>query len=378
VPEQQQGKHWTETRKSVPAEALRFDVGAFEFAGAEKATADGKRPVRLLGRTGKPIAHWYWGTVVHDMAGMKLHKERLPIDYEHYEPIGYLDKFDTTSGDLVATGELVPFTKDDRAAEVIFKSDQGVPYEASINFAGGAMRLEEIEPGASTTVNGTQVNGPALVIREWTLRGIAVCLYGQDMGTKTELSAKAQAGQLPTIEVSLFKEATHMTTTNTTAGQGDKGNGNKTDGTSTPPAGSTELQQQPAAAGTPAPTPAAPASAETDVTKLTAKHYGDAFGDVGYRWHAEGKTFAVAAAEFIAGQKTSIDALTKEVGELKQRIADMPAGNDPATFQAEKKDENPRTAEFQQKLGNNLGKFAASLKLPGRGTAATASTAAKK
>jgi hypothetical protein len=212
TPTDQQQQQWTQTTKNVPAAALVFNLGVFQFAEdvSTGGGADGKNvPVKLLARTGQPIKHWYWGNVVHDLAGMKLHKDTLPIDYCHEadEVIGYLDKFDTTSGDLVATGALVPFAAEDRAQEVAFKSKNKVPYEASINFNGGPLRLEELEQGTSAAVNGQVVQGPALIIREWTLRGVAICPYGADMNTKTEFARANSAKDDGTIDVTIFKSA---------------------------------------------------------------------------------------------------------------------------------------------------------------------------
>lgn len=330
-------KQWTETKKSVPAAALCFNVGAFEFA---EKKLDGKSvPVKLVGRTGKPIAHWYWGNVVHDLAGMQLHKDRLPIDYCHYpdEVIGYLDKFETKSGDLVASGALVPFKEGDRAAEVIFKSEQKVPYEASINFGGGPLRLEEIETGVSVVVNGNLVNGPALIIRQWTLRGIAVCPYGADMNTRTELSDGKGNSQSAAamVEVTLFKagemskqnEAGATNVTSTEAGK--------------PAAGATELAK-PAEGVKPAEGEATnlaegekpAAKAEPKPEPKPGAEFITAFGDVGARWYLEGRTFSDCATEHAGKQQTRITELETEVANLKQQLAELPRGNDPVSFKS--------------------------------------------
>jgi hypothetical protein len=144
--------------------------------------------IKMLARTGEPINHPYWGNIVHDLNGMKLHKNRLSIDYNHNpdEIIGYLNKFDISTGDLVASGALTPFEEKDRASELIFKMGEGVPYEASINFAD-SMVLEDIDEGMAVNVNGRQMNGPLTVVREWGLRNIAVCPMGADKNTETTL-----------------------------------------------------------------------------------------------------------------------------------------------------------------------------------------------
>jgi hypothetical protein len=160
-------------------------VGEFELG--DNGNNAKSAPIRLTARSGKAIEHWYWGRVIHDMAGMHLHKSRIPIDYVHdsKEIIGYLNKFDSKSGDLVTSGALVPFKDTDRATEILHKLREGVPYEASINFGGDGIKIEEIEQGQVTAVNGSQFEGPGVVIREWPLRGVAICPYGADSNTES-------------------------------------------------------------------------------------------------------------------------------------------------------------------------------------------------
>ena len=176
-------------RVNVPAAALTFTGGEMQLGD----NGEGAKtvPVKLKARTGQPIDHWFWGRIVHDLAGMKLHKKRLPLDYAHDEKevVGYLSHFETESGDLHASGAVIPFTETDRAAEIIHKSKNGVPYEASINFGGDDLQLEEIDDGETCQVNGYEFSGPGVVVRSWPLRGVAVCPYGADAGTSTEFAS---------------------------------------------------------------------------------------------------------------------------------------------------------------------------------------------
>ena len=170
---------------SIPASACTLSACAFEVGD----NGDGSKsaPVRLVARSGQPIDHPYWGKVAHDLSGMHMHKSRLALDYVHdsKEVIGYLNKFDIESGDLVTSGALVPFKESDRATEILYKMGEGVPYEASINFGGEGIQVQEVFAGESTEVNGYQFEGPGVVIRSWPLRGVAVCPYGADMNTES-------------------------------------------------------------------------------------------------------------------------------------------------------------------------------------------------
>jgi hypothetical protein len=200
----------------IPAGACTLVVGEFELGdngeGAKSA------PVRLVARSGKAIEHWYWGNVVHDLAGMRLHKSRLPIDYVHdsKEIIGYLNRFDTSSGDLVTTGALVPYKDGDRATEILHKMKAGVPYEASINFGGDGIKVEEVFAGQTVEVNGAQFVGPGVIVREFPLRGVAICPYGADANTSSNALSESKtytaavvtpAPEAPTKETVMSNDA---------------------------------------------------------------------------------------------------------------------------------------------------------------------------
>ena len=185
---------------NIPESACVLSVGEFELGdnGENAKTA----PVRLVARSGKAISHPYWGNIVHDLSGMKLHKSRVAIDYAHdtKEVVGYLNHFDIGTGDLVTSGALVPFKDSDRATEVIFKMNSGVPYEASINFGGDGIKVQEVGVGELTEVNGYMFEGPGVIVREWPLRGVAICPYGADMYTE---SASAFSGSGKTFSASV-------------------------------------------------------------------------------------------------------------------------------------------------------------------------------
>lgn len=168
---------------AIPASACCFAGGTIEFGdngdGAKSA------PIRLLARSGQPIQHWFWGRVVHDMAGMHLSKPRIALDYVHdpKDVIGYANHMTADNNGLVLEGALTPVKENDRASEIIAKAKAGVPYEASINFGGDGIKVEQVDEGEVAFVNGYEFAGPGVVIREWPLRGTAVCPYGADQNT---------------------------------------------------------------------------------------------------------------------------------------------------------------------------------------------------
>lgn len=174
--------------KTVPSNALQFAAGEV----VAEANSDGAKTykIRMLARSSQPIEHWYWGRVVHDLSGVRM-KSRMPIDYAHddSEVLGYLNKSEIDSDGIHLSGALVPYG-DDKAAEVVYKMGQGVPYEASINFGGDGIKIEELDNGQVSQVNGYQFEGPGVIIREWPLRGVAICPYGADANTESMVFSK--------------------------------------------------------------------------------------------------------------------------------------------------------------------------------------------
>ena len=174
----------TKDYSAVPATACMFVGGEVEFKdNGEAAKTVG---VRMKARDSGTINHFWWGNIAHEFSGMK-HKNRIPIDYAHdtNHILGYVNKFETEPDGLYLSGALTPFKDGDMANEVIFKMKAGVPYEASIYFnEGQLLRLSENE---SAEVNGKTVKGPAVIVKKWNLRGVAICPYGADASTKSNL-----------------------------------------------------------------------------------------------------------------------------------------------------------------------------------------------
>ena len=330
--------------KQVPLSALRFAADVqFAAEGADPA----KVPVTLTARSKEPTTHWYWGRVVHDMAGFTLAKPTLPIDYMHseYDILGYADKFDVASGDLVASGYLTPFTPDDRASEVIFKRKQGVPYESSIFFDPEAMVVEWVPEGMTVQVNGYAFNGPGNVIRQWTLRGLAVCPHGQDGNSSVEFAH--DKGR----EVSVsFTELQAMPPVNEAA----------------PVTEAPKETVAPVVPTTPAvvePTVVAPVVPVVDEpkTELNAgKKFLTSFGAQGGVWYAEGKTFEEAQVLFNQSLTAENESLKLKLAEATTKLSAKRGERSPVSFQAT---EEPAPVK-RANLGEGLSKFASTIKLP--------------
>lgn len=303
--------------RNIPMVALNFDAdAAIEVTEADAPVAGESiaavcHKVKLLARTGQPTDHWYWGKVAHDMTGFKA-DPKIPLDYCHdsNQIIGKGDKFTVDASGLTVEGELISLAAEDRAAEIFAKHQQGVPYQASINFGGDGILCEEIPANFVTEVNGYQFEGPGIVVREWPLRGVAICPYGQDGGTKVEFSAKA-----PMVGVKVFT------------------------------------------GGTPKDPPPPEKKPETGADYLAA------FGDQGGVWFAQGKTFAEAQLLHTAALLASVERLTAENTALTAKLAAPPRGEEtPVSFSGEAEKKTVADDKFGG-LTPNLARFAASLNL---------------
>jgi hypothetical protein len=341
--------------KSVPTQAMQFDCGNLQFAATQEGDVT-IAPISMLGRSAEPINHWYWGAIVHDMAGFSTDHDRVPIDWCHDDEtvLGYLDKYKADNKGLNVSGKLISFSADDRAAQLMKESAAGIPYQASIFFR--ADRLEYVPEGFSTSVNGYQLSGPAIIVREWGLRGMAVCLYGADHRTQSKFS---DGDQIPvsifSLESSMPKAASKPVATDKTT----------PDQLSENPTAQTQLSENPTA---PVETPTASTQlTETKPSDSRAelKQFITAFGaENGASWYSEGLAFADAQTKFVGTLQSQLAAKDKEIEELKTKLSSIDRGSDkPLSFSSPDAPQSQQPSEFAH-LGDNMSKFASGLKLP--------------
>lgn len=205
--------------KPQPAKAFHLSESnpvLFKEANGDDAKSI---PVEMIARSPGAVDHSYWGRVYHDLEGVRLHKQRIPLDYVHGEEIGYANHFAVTPEGLKVSGALVPTrSASDPLLAVIDRGRGGVPYEASINFSGSPIRIEEVAAGSEARVNGQVVSGPCTIFREWPLRGVAVCPYGADKMTASKFDdseatvavelAEAAPQRDPLVDFTAFDAAT--------------------------------------------------------------------------------------------------------------------------------------------------------------------------
>jgi hypothetical protein len=326
----------TTTRK-VPGAALCLSTGPLQFAAGEQADPK-KGPLKMRARSGDPIHHWYWGKVVHDMAGFSPAKPTIPADYCHdpREIVGYLNKFSASNEGLDAEGEIVSVKPGDRAEDVMLRGNAGIPYESSIFF--DPQVIEEVLQGGSAQVNGYSLEGPALIIRKWTTRGIAVCPYGYDPRTSSQFSA----GGIPDeVEVPFFQLPTELAMS------------------------TAAIPAQPAA--TEATKLAAPAAGDNrQQLSDELKKFVDKFGAAnGAAWFTAGKSYTEALELHVAAFGEQLKGKDDEIAGLKAKLAAVPRGED-APVSGGGDTAPPKERSKFAHLGDNTAKIAEGIKLPGK------------
>jgi len=309
-------------RAEIPAEAFVLPVGeqvVFGDNGADAKTV----PIELMVRSSQPIMHWYWGKIAHDLSTVQ-HKARISLDWCHWdELIGYGNKFRVDATGLWVSGALTPWKPDDHASEIIAKHKMGVPWESSINWGGGKPVIEIVPENFEAEVNGLKFTGPGIIVRNWTLRNVAVCPLGADHHTS------AAVGFTPGEKIEVeFRPSTNSTKEVPVSKQAAEAAPAAVDPAKTQaqPAASQEaapaaVEPAKAQAATPAAKPAEAAPAAVEATKPTdGKRFLEAFGQQGAVWFAEGKSFEEAQALFTAFLKKELAAQTEQNGKLQARI----------------------------------------------------------
>jgi len=388
--------------RSVPRKALTM-LAPFELA----SNGDGAKTAKfsMVARTGEPAQHPYFGWFVNDMAGMQLHKPRITIDYNHDETVGYANRFDTSSGDLIASGVIRSVVPGDAADRIIKRSQpdpeneiEAQPYEASITFDGDII-AEEIPEGYTATVNGRQIVGPMLILRQWNLRAIAICDEGCDKYTSTTVEMSNDTDTL-TIKVQMNEshaegttdvvpvEATEVAVIEAQAEQIQPETPTVEGTTDVVPVDTVELNQeageaveQPAVEPMPVePEPVAEVSQDLPVqepvmmaeaTVTLGQKFMVMFGEEqGAKWFALGKSYDECLGEYVAQLKT-------ENTELKARLDALAHVGEPAPvrFAAEvvmtqadqdKADFEARKLTLEKKTTPGIAAFAASITFPKR------------
>jgi hypothetical protein len=313
-----------ETRR-VPRAALRFAAAAVtmsdtslmnfsaenEPAAGSTVVADGvgapppPKAITIRARTKGVAYQAYWGRCVHDFAGFLPPDGPVPLDWNHSEDsdIGVADELTVDDEGLFALGRLIPFTANDRAAELIYKGSQKVPYQASIVMDLENLIVTEVPEGVLYTVNGEEFEGPLVVFTQWSIDGISILPYGSDSSTEVQFSRGQGDVDVPVVRSPSLEKEPQMKPV-------------EEPGRVTPP-------------------PAAPPADAANFSRDMALKFKTDFGAAGFDWYLEGKTYEEAAKLFGASKQTEIDALSADLAKKDEAITAITIERDQLKAKAE-------------------------------------------
>lgn len=156
-----------------------FQVGNLNVDQAEEGKK--KRTFSGVAYSGEVITdHWYWDRIIFDLDSMQI-KGRIPalLDHSTRQRAGAINShsIDHQNG-LTVSGDLM---SNEFGTQVAQDSDDGFPWQMSVRIEPSA--VEEIQAGASVTVNGKVHQGPITVFRGGRIREVSFCALGADDNT---------------------------------------------------------------------------------------------------------------------------------------------------------------------------------------------------
>lgn len=173
--------------KSEVAEA-RLNLGEVTIESlAEGSSDDGNRRVRfrMIANSGVPITLYGKFKMVVDLESMTVRSQKKPVllQHDHDRRVGWTESIVLTERGLEIEGVVAQSTTDGRqvSAELV----EGYPFEASISVSG--FSLEHVPEEKKLTVNGVELEGPAIVLRNGQFREVSFVALGADPLTDTEM-----------------------------------------------------------------------------------------------------------------------------------------------------------------------------------------------
>lgn len=154
-------------------------------------TEEGRKPrFEMVVHTGQLLDRGWLGKLIVNLEGITWgDKKHVPalLDHDPTLRLGYTTKLYLEDGvGLKAEGIML---SNDQAQQVRADSADGFPWEASCYLQ--ATKVLQLEEGATHTVNGIEIEGPAMVFEECRLREVTFTALGADSNT----SAQANLGE---------------------------------------------------------------------------------------------------------------------------------------------------------------------------------------
>lgn len=183
----------------LPAEAFQFLATSPPVSLAEVEAGKGRRFEGIAYSGELVTGHGYWRAVIFDLSSLRF-AERIPalVDHDTRQRAGWAE-LSVESGQVVARGALLANMHGEAVSS---DSLGGFPWQMSVGIHPG--RIEEIEAGAESVINGHTVRGPAVVFRDATVAEVSFVPNGAD--SKTSARAFSRGTAAPPKEAETMAE----------------------------------------------------------------------------------------------------------------------------------------------------------------------------
>lgn len=166
---------------------LRLIEGAAEATGTEALSR-----FDMLAYSGGPLLIDYWDAPVYvDVEGMEIRTQSMPSFLQHYRQaiVGHTTSITKSDGNRSVMASMVVSGAGAEAEMVVKTARRGFPWQASIT--ARPLRMEKVSAGASASVNGRTLQGPAYIARQSSLREISIVPLGGDADAIARIAATA-------------------------------------------------------------------------------------------------------------------------------------------------------------------------------------------
>ena len=157
------------------------------IANAEIAPSEGLTAISGVAYSGGPLSQWWTEAPVYiDLQGLSI-RAQVPLLYNHRnDPSCRIGAVQAAVADnqLAISGGIDP---DAPNAAALIEAGRKIPWQLSVGMTIAA--AEEVKAGATRTVNGREVHGPALVATQAELQEVSVVAVGADADTQLKILA---------------------------------------------------------------------------------------------------------------------------------------------------------------------------------------------
>ncbi len=137
--------------------------------------------------SGQQFAHWYWGKLAFDVAGIKMRKDVIPAlkDHDSDKLVGEIDVMSVDGAIVEFSGD---FLDTDDAKKV--KSVKKMQWDCSLAFDPESAKIEYVdeEDEERPIVNGEEFSGSGYIVRACEISEVSFCHHGAVPGATSSFS----------------------------------------------------------------------------------------------------------------------------------------------------------------------------------------------